>query len=209
MIKETVKTTRAPMIDFNKEYVLENDRVMLRPLTAADIVHLLIYAEEQPDLWQYSLQSAAGVTAMEEYIATAIANKKTGRCYPFIVYDKKTETYAGSTRFYDYRPEHDTVQLGFTWYGKQYWGSGLNKNCKFLMLQFAFDQLNVERLEFRADANNSRSIAAMKSLGCQVEGILRSNCKAPTGRRDSIILSILRSEWHASVEDSLSRQLSL
>ena len=76
------------------------------------------------------------------------------------------------------------------------------------MLQLAFGQLNAERVEFRADARNERSIAAMKSIGCVPEGILRSNM--PTsggGRRDSIILSILKNEWLASVKDNLHRRL--
>jgi RimJ/RimL family protein N-acetyltransferase len=72
-------------------------------------------------------------------------------------------------------------------------------------LQFAFEALEMERVEFRADNNNQRSIAAMKSIGCRVEGILRNHM--PTfgsdARRDSIILSILRNEWFDEVKDNL------
>jgi RimJ/RimL family protein N-acetyltransferase len=83
------------------------------------------------------------------------------------------------------------VQLGFTWYGKQFQGTGLNKNCKYLLLQFAFEQWQMERGEFRADNENARSIATMKSIGCKVDGVLRSNMpRRDGGMRDSIILSI-------------------
>lgn len=75
------------------------------------------------------------------------------------------------------------------------------------MLEYAFDTLGLDRVEFRADNNNARSIAAMKSLGCTVEGVLRSNCKAVEGRRDSIVLSILQSEWDNQIKEDLSSRL--
>jgi len=196
------------MLDFAKDYVLENERVRLRPLQPTDLEHLKIYALEQPSLWQYSLQSAAGIDNMQKYIHTALQRRAASDSYPFLVYDKLTDSYAGSTRYYDYQPPHSTVQLGYTWYGQEYWGTGLNKNCKLLMLSFAFEQMKAERVEFRADANNARSIAAMKSLGCTVEGILRSNCQGVTGRRDSIILSILKAEWEGGLHERLAEKVN-
>jgi RimJ/RimL family protein N-acetyltransferase len=126
------------------------------------------------------------------------------KSYAFIVFDKRTNQYAGSTRFYDIQIENASLQLGFTWYGKEFQGTGLNKNCKYLLLEFAFEKLNMERVEFRADNDNLRSINAMKSIGCVVEGILRSNMYKPNGdRRDSIVLSILKNEWNSGVKDKL------
>ncbi len=117
----------------------------------------------------------------------------------------KANKYAGSTRFYDINIPFKTLQLGYTWYGKEFHGTGLNKHCKFLLLSFAFEKLDMERVEFRADNNNERSIAAMKSIGCKVEGVLRSH--QPTRdagkRRDSIILSILKDEWFGGVKENL------
>jgi RimJ/RimL family protein N-acetyltransferase len=127
---------------------------------------------------------------------------------PFIVLDKKTKQYAGSTRFYDINYEFKTLQLGYTWYGKEFHGSGLNKHCKFLLLSYAFEEMGMERVEFRADNNNKRSIAAMKSIGCKVDGMLRSNMpKFEGGRRDSIVLSILRTEWISNVKEALQKKL--
>ena len=124
------------------------------------------------------------------------------------MYDKQTNKYAGSTRFYDIQVQSHTLQLGYTWYGKDFRGTGLNKHCKFLLLQLAFEELGMERVEFRADARNERSIAAMKSIGCTVEGILRQNVPLRDGgRRDSIILSILKSEWEGGVKERLKGKL--
>jgi len=190
------------------EYVLEDERVLLRSLKESDLQFLLPFAINEPDTWKYSHVSAKGEDGMKKYINDALTAKATGREYPFIVYDKQSGEYAGSTRFYDINPGYQTVQLGYTWYGEKYRGSGLNKHCKFLLLQFAFETLRAERVEFRADARNERSIAAMKSIGCTPEGILRSNMPlCDSGRRDSIVLSILKPEWLTSINEYLKKKL--
>jgi len=193
--------------DTTKNYVLENERALLRPLQEEDRKHLLNFSLHEPELWIYSLTPADGEKNLDHYLSLAHSKKAQGDSYPFIVFDKKTNAYAGSTRFYDIQREHNTVQLGYTWYGKDFQRTGLNQNCKYLMLQFAFETLEVERVEFRADANNARSITAMKNLGCIEEGILRSNCGGRTERRNSIVLSILKDEWFGSVKLALVQKI--
>jgi RimJ/RimL family protein N-acetyltransferase len=195
---------------FNNNYVLENDFVILSPLQKQDFENLLPFALNESDLWKYSLISAGSEEKMKNYIEVALENKLLEKEYPFIVYDKKRNAYAGSTRFYDIQLDQKTLQLGYTWYGKEFQGTGLNKQCKFLLLKFAFDEMNFERVEFRADNNNAKSIAAMKSIGCKVEGVIRSHLIKEDGtRRDSIILSILRNEWNDSVKKNLINKISL
>jgi len=190
------------------EYILEDEHVLLRPLQESDIEYLLPYALNEQDTWKYSGISAHGEERMRTYINTALTNRAAGKEYAFIVFDKQTQQYAGSTRFYDIQPDNAMLQLGYTWYGEQFRGTGLNKHCKFLLLQFAFEELGMYRVEFRADARNERSIAAMKSIGCTVEGILRSNMWLEAGgRRSSIVLSILKEEWEGGVKENLRRRL--
>lgn len=193
--------------DTSKEIVLENERVLLRPLRAEDRSHLLDFSLNEPEIWTYSLTPADGEKHLDSYLALAESKKDQGDSYPFIVFDKKVNAYAGTTRFYDIQPIHNTVQLGYTWYGKDFQRTGLNQNCKYLLLEFAFETIGVERVEFRADALNARSITAMKNLGCTYEGILRSNCAGLTDRRDSIILSILKNEWYDAVKPALLLKL--
>lgn len=197
-------------LDFNFDYRLENERVLLRPLTLADEENLLPISLNEPDTWKYSLVSAAGEEGLKNYLQIAIDGRAQEKEYPFIVFDKRTGEYAGSTRFYDIQLPFDALQLGYTWYGSKFQGTGLNKNCKFLLLEFVFEKLGAERLEFRADNDNARSIAAMKSIGCKVDGILRSNMPRPAGlpgRRDSIVLSILKDEWFNDVKQKLQTRL--
>ena len=189
--------------DFQKEYILENERVIIRPLQSDDFEELEYFSLQQPEIWKYSQQPASGIENLKNYIAFALHGRNEGKVYPFIIFDKHFNRYAGSTRFYDFQKNHATVQLGYTWYGKEFQGTGLNKQCKLLLLEFAFEKLNLERVEFRADTRNERTIAAMKSIGCTVEGVLRNNCAVPYGRRDTIVLSILKEEWFGKMKEQL------
>ena len=197
----------SPVI-FKQDYTLENQIVRLRPLLLTDYENLLPFSETEPELWKYSLQSASGKENLKLYIQNAISAREQKKEYPFIVFDKIKNQYAGSTRFYDIQPLYKTLQLGYTWYGKKFQGTGLNKNCKYLLLELAFEKWEMERIEFRADNDNVKSIAAMKSIGCSVDGILRSNIPKENGkRRDSIVLSILKNEWFDYVKQMLQTKL--
>ncbi len=194
---------------FPENLILEDSFVLLRPLQLSDKEHLLDFSINEPHLWKYSLVPANGEENLENYLKIAIHERENKTEFPFIVFDKEKNKYAGSTRFYDINFSFKTIQLGYTWYGSEFQGTKLNKRCKYLLLEFAFERLGMERIEFRADNNNERSIAAMKSIGCKIDGILRSNM--PTyqndARRDSIVLSILKNEWFESVKDNLKARL--
>jgi RimJ/RimL family protein N-acetyltransferase len=166
------------------------------------------YSENEPSLWDYNANGANGKENLEKYIANAIKNRAEGKEYPFIVFDKRYGKYVGSTRFYNIFLEMQTIEIGYTWYGKKYQGTGVNKNCKFLLLEFAFDKMLMERVGFAANSKNYRSINAMKSIGCTVEGTLR-NCSldARGARMDVIRLSILKNEWEESVKMNLKKQI--
>jgi N-acetyltransferase len=204
-VKEKKKRIVIVMIDiFIDKPILENQRVLLRPIQEDDFDNLLYLSETEPDIWFYGLVTAAGKENLRKYIDTAVKNLQDKKEYPFIVFDKKYNAYAGSTRFYDINQAFLTTQLGYTWYGKDFQRSGLNRHCKLLLLTYAFETWGLERVEFRADANNAKSIAAMKAIGCIEEGILRNHMPTTHGtRRDSIILSVLKSEWTKNVKDKI------
>ncbi len=198
------------MIDnlFDKDRILEDERVLLRPLLESDFDNLLPFSLNEPEIWKFGLITAAGEDNLRKYISDTIRNREEKKEYPFIVFDKKKNAYAGSTRFYDIQQAYLTVQLGFTWYGKNFQRTGLNRHCKLLLLRFVFEEWGLERLEFRADANNQRSIEAMKAIGCVPEGILRSHMPTAAGyRRDNIVLSILKDEWFGGGRELLLEKI--
>ncbi len=194
--------------DFNQNYILETEMVRLEPLQLSHIPNLLTYSLNQPEIWKFSSIAAIGSANFRNYVQIALDQRERQIEYAFVVFDKRTNEYAGSTRFYDIQLYNKTVQIGYTWYGQQFHGTGLNKHCKYLLLEFAFEKMNLDRVEFRADNTNERSKAAMKSIGCKVDGVLRSNMlKLDGSRRDSIVLSILRDEWFDTVKSNLKARL--
>ena len=195
-------------LDFKEKYILENDFVLLRPLEYSDFDHLLEYSENEPEIWEYNSGGANGKENLKKYIKNAVAQRTNEKEYPFIVFDKTSQKYVGSTRFYAIFSENKTIEIGYTWYGQQYQGTGVNKNCKFLLLAFAFDKLQMERVAFAANNKNSRSLNAMKSIGCIVEGVLRNCSTDAKGERiDVARLSILKTEWNESVKVNLKKQI--
>ncbi len=192
--------------DFTANYILEDEIALLRPLEEADIVHLLQFAH-QPDIWRFSTQKGDTEVALKKYLELAIEARTAQKEYPFVIIDKRTNAYAGSSRFYDVKPTQHNLTLGYTWYGQQFHGTGLNKHCKYLLFDFAFGN-GFERVEFAADTTNLRSVAAMKSIGCTEEGVLRSNIIRLDGsRRDTIILSMLKDEWENNLRQKLENKL--
>ena len=197
--------------DFSKDYILENERVLLRPLSLSDLDLIRHFSVNEPELWIYNPIKAHEQDHhfFEKYIENAIAARTAQKEYPFIVFDKLTKQYAGSTRYYDMQLAHQRLRLGYTWYGRDFQGTGLNKNCKYLLLQFAFESMEMERVGFRANISNDRSLAAMKSIGCVTEGILRNFAKDASGqRKDAVVLSILRSEWLHTIKSQLLAKIS-
>lgn len=193
--------------DFKEKYILENEYVKLQPLENIDFDNLLEYSENEPEIWEFNSGGANGKENLKKYIANAIKNRESEKEYPFIVFDKKSGKFVGSTRFYGIFLEMKTIEIGYTWYGKKYQGSGINKNCKYLMLEFAFDKLEMERVAFAANSKNERSLNAMKSIGCVVEGVLRNCSTDAKGERiDATRLSIIKTEWNENVKNNLKKQ---
>jgi N-acetyltransferase len=194
-------------VRFPDNLVLEDERAILRPMQSDDLSLLQPFSDNEPDLWKFSLVSPTGPGGMENYIRETLKLRNEKKEYPFIIIDKRTRSVAGSSRFYDIQLNNLTTQLGYTWYGKNFQRSGLNRHCKMLMLEYAFETWGMERVEFRADVNNRPSVEAMKAIGCVVEGVLRSNVVWRKGRRDSIVLSILKKEWDSGVKEGLKNKI--
>ena len=196
-------------LDYSQDYILEDDYVKLMPLKIEHIEYVLNVSKEH-NLWTYFLEKGNGLKNLTNYIASTVHNRKHQKEYPLVVFDKIKKQYAGTTRFYDYSSELKTIKLGHTWYGKDFRGTGLNKRCKYLLFQFAFETLELERVGFGAHAENKVSIAAMKSVGGKEEGVLRNFMPSLNGkeRADIILLSILKDEWFEKVKTELKAKLT-
>ncbi len=199
------------MLNFNfkSNYVLEDDFVKLSPLKIEHIENLIEIANEN-DIWKYSFVKGNGIENLTKYIQSTIDNRNAEKEYPFIVFDKIKNQVAGSTRYCEIVPSLKAIRLGYTWYGKEFRGTGLNKHCKYLLFEFAFEKMGVERIGLGAYIENERSIKAMKSVGCQKEGFLRGIFPAINGigRTNGILMSILKNEWNEKVKSELKNKLT-
>jgi RimJ/RimL family protein N-acetyltransferase len=174
---------------------LENDRVKLTLLDLSNYKHLLDIAS-QKDLVQYSPSKIETPEDLKAFVQTAVDLYYYKMAIPFIVYDKLKQAYAGCTRFMNINWEHKVLEIGSTWIGREFQGTGLNTHMKFLMLQYAFENLNFEKVEFRIDERNIRSRKAVEKLGATLEGILRKNVYLNNGfKRNTCCYGMLKEEW--------------
>lgn len=175
--------------------VLENKRVLLRPLQPEDVDALLPVAV-QPALWTVGLGRIDDKAALEAYISLAIAERDQKVSVPFVIIDKQTQQVAGSTRFAGMALAHKRAEIGYTWIDTALQGSGLNKAMKHAMLQHAFEVMELNRIELKTDVLNTQSRNAILSIGATQEGIFRHHMITSTGRlRDSVYFSIIKEEW--------------
>jgi RimJ/RimL family protein N-acetyltransferase len=175
--------------------VLENERVLLRPLQLEDVSLLWPVAAEK-DLWKLTTAAINNEADLESYVMRAIQERDNGHSIPFFIFDKTRNKPAGSTRFGNLVSEHKRVEIGWTWIGKEFQETGLNKNMKFLMLQYAFEVMQMNRVELKTDELNIQSQSAMLSIGARQEGILRHHMITSDGRfRNSVYFSIISDEW--------------
>jgi RimJ/RimL family protein N-acetyltransferase len=125
---------------------------------------------------------------------------------PFATIRRDGGRVLGSTRFLALRPEHRSVEIGWTWLTPEAWGTGINVEAKLLMLEHAFQTFGCLRVELKTDALNDRSRGAMEALPAQFEGVHRKAMLVRGGeRRDSAWYSVLDEEWPAVRENLLRR----
>lgn len=174
---------------------LENNRAKLIPLTI-DNYGLISHIAAENKLIQFSPSDISTPKKFKEYVETALKDRDENKAMPFIIFDKQTETYAGCTRLGLMDWHNKVAHIGWTWIGREHQGTGLNKQMKFLMMQYLFETLKFEKLEFRIDERNQQSRKAVEKLGAKFEGVLRSNTVMLDGfRRSTCCYGMLRSEW--------------
>lgn len=182
--------------NFEKDIVLENEILLLRPISMADIDNLLPVAIADKTLLQFSPKQIYTPALLTEYIETAISFRKEHSRYSFSIFNKAANCYIGSTAFMNVSNTDDRLEIGATWIDKKFHGSGLNRQCKQLLLQYVFEELGAHRVAFSTDERNIRSRKAIEKIGGKFEGILREHTLMYDGyRRNTCCYSILKHEW--------------
>jgi len=174
---------------------LEGYHVRLEPL---EIKHRqgLIDAISDGELWKLFVTLVPKIGDVDDFINKSIIGHKNGESLIFATLDKLTGKVVGSTRFMRADFQNKRVEIGFTFLAKSHQKSKINTEAKLLMLEHAFEDLNLNRVEFLTDYLNTNSRNAILRLGAKEEGLLRNHMIMPDGRvRDSVIFSIIKNEW--------------
>lgn len=182
---------------FDTEHILENNRARLEPLQEKHFAVLLPIAMEKI-LWQFTSNTILSEADFRKYFDTALAERQSHMAYPFAVYDKLNNCYGGCTRYGNIAFAHKRMEIGWTWYHPNLQGSGINKACKSLLLNFGFDKLQLNRIELKTSQLNLKSQAAMLKIGAVKEGILRNHMITDNGTvRNTVYFSFIKEEWGA------------
>ena len=175
--------------------VLEGRIARLEPL-AVDHVPELERAATDGELWRLWFTSVPSPEETRTYVEAALQDQSCGTALPFVVRSNQTDQIVGSTRFCHAVPQHRRVEIGYTWYAKSSQRTGLNTECKRLLLGHAFDTLDAIAVELRTHFHNRASRRAIERLGARLDGVLRQHQILPDGTlRDTVVYSILDREW--------------
>lgn len=174
---------------------LEGRIVRLEPLTLDHLPGLAEVADD-PETWRWTRGSVPDGAALRRYVDEALSGAATGRDIPFVQVDRTTGRPIGMTRFTAIERAHRRLEIGYTWLAAPWRGGGTNSESKLLLLTQAFDGWGANRVEFKTDALNARSRAALRAIGATEEGTLRRHIVTDAGRvRDSVYFSIVWDEW--------------
>jgi RimJ/RimL family protein N-acetyltransferase len=186
--------------------VLEGELVRLEPLGLQHEDGLWDASRDERTWRWLSIVQPQTRAELRAYLDEALANAAAGTEMPFATIRRDGGRVLGSTRFLALRPEHRSVEIGWTWLTPEAWGTGINVEAKLLMLEHAFQTFGCLRVELKTDALNDRSRGAMEALPAQFEGVHRKAMLVRGGeRRDSAWYSVLDEEWPAVRENLLRR----
>lgn len=174
---------------------LEGQLIRLEPLRPHHADGLQA-AGRSPEIWTWLSSSIATREDANRFIATAAAGEATGRELPFAVVRAADGEVVGSTRYLEIDSVNRSLEIGWTWYAPEVWGTAVNPEAKLLLMQHAFEDWGARRVWLKTDNLNHHSQAAMRKLGAVYEGTLRNHRVRRDGSmRDTVVFSVIDSEW--------------
>ena len=186
---------------------LTGSKVVLAPLS---IEHKegMIAAVKDGELWNLWYTTVPSPEKVEDYINKALGMRAAAGAMPFIVLEKEANKVIGCTRYFNVDEDNHRLEIGYTWYSESYQRTGVNTECKYLLLSHAFEKLDAIAVELRTHWHNHKSRAAIARLGAKQDGVLRNHTRSADGvYRDTVVFSIINSEWPA-VKQSLKYKMN-
>ncbi len=190
----------------DNKIILENDAVLLKPISAADLSGYADIAIDEA-IWKYFVFNIENYNDVVEFVEDGIKASRTGERICFTIISKHYDQIVGSMSFGNVSHKDRRLEIGWSWLGSTFQGTGINQQAKFLMMQYAFETLSYHRVEFKTDVLNQQARRGLVKIGAAEEGILRSHTQMPHNRRrDTIYYSVLESEWPKIKSDIFGRK---
>jgi N-acetyltransferase len=179
-----------------KPIILQGKYVRLEPMTEAHAPALAEIGVGQP-FWDFMVYGRMETADdMREWVQDILGRAEKGTDVPFVAIHIDSGRVAGASRYMNIMPKDRGLEIGGTWYGPEYQRTVVNTECKYLLLQHAFEKLGCIRVQLKTDLRNERSQKAIERLGAVKEGVLRNHMILPDGYyRHSVYYSILDTEW--------------
>lgn len=192
-----------------KPVVLTGKHVRLEPLTEEHVAGLAEIGAGQP-FWHFMVYGNINtVDDMHNWVLDILSRAQKGTDLPFVAIHLESGRVAGATRYLNIMSQDRGLEIGGTWYGLEFQRTPVNTECKYLLLQHAFEVLGCIRVQLKTDLRNERSQKAIERIGAVKEGVLRNHMILPDGYyRHSVFYSILDTEWsHVKrrLEEMMSR----
>lgn len=174
---------------------LQTTKVILRPMEENDFNFFYELAQDE-DVWKYFTLNLADKNHLRKWMDAAFADKAANTRRPFTIIEKLSNKVAGSMSMGNISVHDLRLEIGWSWLGKEFRGTDVNRHSKYSLMKYAFDVLNFERVEFKTDVLNSRARKGLEKIGGKEEGILRSHMTMWNNRRrDSVYYSVIKNEW--------------
>ena len=179
-----------------KPIILLGKYVRLEPMTKTHAPALAEIGVGQP-FWDFMVYGRMETAAdMQDWVQDILARAEKGTDVPFVAIHLDSGRVAGASRYMNIMPKDRGLEIGGTWYGPEYQRTVVNTECKYLLLQHAFEKLGCIRVQLKTDLRNERSQKAIERIGAVKEGVLRNHMILPDGYyRHSVYYSILDTEW--------------
>ncbi|AXW85659.1 GCN5 family acetyltransferase [Lonsdalea britannica] len=179
----------------NATATLENDRVLLRAVQESDRQAMRELARDS-QIWQYFVFRVDTDAQFSTFFDAMLRDQASGSRAVFTIIDKLSGQVAGSMSIGSMAEQEARLEIGWSWLGQAFRGTGINRHAKYLLLCHAFETLKAIRVEFKTDVLNTRARAGLRNIGATEEGTLRSfNFMPDNRRRDAIFYSVLAHEW--------------
>ena len=174
---------------------IENNVVALVPMKREHIDGIFEAAQDSR-IWEHMSVDLTKKENVIHYVEDALNKQANGTDFSFVIMDQLTGKIIGCTWFLDISMPHKRLEIGSTWITPSHWRTSVNTNCKYLLLQYCFEELQLNRVQIKTGHENVRSQKAIERIGATKEGVLRNHMIRKEGTiRHTVMYSIIQEEW--------------